>query len=985
MAGAPVKQRVFRGGRVLVLALFYLSALSNHVDAAVNPTDVGVLNSLSAAWGANTMNWGTGDPCTWTGVFCDPTGTKVMNLLLQATNIAGTIPAAIGSFTGLEQLDLSYNPGLGGPIPPQIGQLTTLTSLIIQNCALTGPVPPEIGNLKNLTFIGLNNNYLSGSIPSSIGSLQQLYWFDLSTNNLTGELPVSTKTTDGYGLDTMTGCKHFHFNNNSLTGPLPSEFGAPPDGIPKLTKLIHMLLENNQLSGSIPDSIANLTSLEILSLSNNKFTGIIPPGLSRLATGPLGSTLEQILVGGNQLTGTIPNFTALNPKLAVVEFSKNLFDPQPFPEWLKSAPTLQTVYMEYVGLIGPLPADVLAYPSLETLWVRNNSLNGTVIIPPVIGPKLLTLSLQNNEFVGFTQTNTSTNMSQIDIELAGNPACDANNVGRPTQLCDQPSGSKLPWSSPFVSNCPSVTCSDSLVLNPLKTGNCNCTLPLEMQLEARRPTFSVITDSLIETLRLKLVAQLNLQNSQVWISTAAFSADGRAEINVDFFSADGVSDLDRASTSNITHSLTSNSLVLDEIKPYLARVIVSGETFFATSKKRLGTGAIVGIVLGVLAALAAVGIYAFWQRRRAERLKHISKPFAKWGKGEGESALDAPQISGARFFPYSEVKRITNNFSENNEIGVGGYGKVYSGVLDNGNKVAVKRAAKDSMQGAEEFKNEIELLSRVHHKNLVGLVGYCYDQGEQMLVYEFMPNGTMSEWLRGKMAYPLDWSKRLSIAVGSARGLAYLHELADPPIIHRDIKSQNILLDDKHVAKVADFGLSKQAPDGLQIQTAQVKGTLGYLDPEYYMTNELSDKSDVYSFGVVLLELLTSKAPIQNGKYIVREVRTAYQEGGLEGVESILDPSVFEASQEDLRRFLDLALSCVEELGADRPSMNEVVRELETLANRNKPKAKASAQATDETWLTDVYGDEDYDDAGQGTSSNFKYSGGYKMPAPEPK
>ena len=163
--------------------------------------------------------------------------------------------------------------------------------------------------------------------------------------------------------------------------------------------------------------------------------------------------------------------------------------------------------------------------------------------------------------------------------LAGNPACDANNVGRPTQLCDQPSGSKLPWSSPFVSNCPSVTCSDSLVLNPLKTGNCNCTLPLEMQLEARRPTFSVITDSLIESLRLKLVAQLNLQNSQVWISTAAFSADGRAEINVDFFSADGVSDLDRASTSNITHSLTSNSLVLDEIKPYLARVIVSGETF----------------------------------------------------------------------------------------------------------------------------------------------------------------------------------------------------------------------------------------------------------------------------------------------------------------------------------------------------------------------------------------------------------------------
>lgn len=169
---------------------------------------------------------------------------------------------------------------------------------------------------------------------------------------------------------------------------------------------------------------------------------------------------------------------------------------------------------------------------------------------------------------------------ECNDRVAGNPVCDASNVFRPDRACNQLVGGELPWSSPYSSagTCGTVSCND-LVINPLKTGNCNCTQPLEMVLEARRPTFSVITDELMEGLRLKLVSQLNLQNSQVLISTAAFSPAGRAEINIDFFSADGVSMLDRTSTSNITHSLTTNALVLPEVQPYLARVVVNGETF----------------------------------------------------------------------------------------------------------------------------------------------------------------------------------------------------------------------------------------------------------------------------------------------------------------------------------------------------------------------------------------------------------------------
>nr|XP_016434361.1 PREDICTED: probable leucine-rich repeat receptor-like protein kinase At5g49770 [Nicotiana tabacum] len=152
---------------------------------------------------------------------------------------------------------------------------------------------------------------------------------------------------------------------------------------------------------------------------------------------------------------------------------------------------------------------------------------------------------------------------------------------------------------------------------------------------------------------------------------------------------------------------------------------------------------------------------------------------------------------------------MTNNFSETNDIGSGGYGKVYRGTLPNGHLVAVKRALQGSMQGALEFKTEIELLSRVHHKNVVGLVGFCFDQAEQMLVYEYIPSGTLKDGLSGKTGIRLDWMRRLKIALGAARGLQYLHDLVNPPIIHRDIKSNNILLDERLNAKVADFGLSK--------------------------------------------------------------------------------------------------------------------------------------------------------------------------------
>lgn len=202
------------------------------------------------------------------------------------------------------------------------------------------------------------------------------------------------------------------------------------------------------------------------------------------------------------------------------------------------------------------------------------------------------------------------------------------------------------------------------------------------------------------------------------------------------------------------------------------------------------------------------------------------------------------------------------------------------------------------------------------------------------MIYEYVPNGTLKESLSGKSGIRLDWRRRIKVALGAARGLAYLHELASPPIIHRDIKSNNLLLDEHLNAKVSDFGLSKSLIDvGKGHITTEVKGTMGYLDPEYYMTQKLNEKSDVYSFGVLMLELITGKSPIDRGRYIVREVRNAIDRTeDLYGLHEFLDPGIgLGTSLKGFEKYVDLALMCVEESGVDRPVMGEVVKQLEDI------------------------------------------------------
>jgi len=314
------------------------------------------------------------------------------------------------------------------------------------------------------------------------------------------------------------------------------------------------------------------------------------------------------------------------------------------------------------------------------------------------------------------------------------------------------------------------------------------------------------------------------------------------------------------------------------------------------------------------------------------------------------------KIDGVRCFTFDEMAIATNNFDLSAQVGQGGYGKVYKGILADGAIVAIKRPHEDSLQGSKEFCTEIELLSRLHHRNLVSLVGYCDEEDEQMLVYEFMSNGTLRDHLSAKSKRPLSFGLRLKIALGAAKGILYLHTEANPPIFHRDVKASNILLDSKFVAKVADFGLSRLAPvpdvEGTlpaHVSTV-VKGTPGYLDPEYFLTHKLTDKSDVYSLGIVFLEMLTGLKPIEHGKNIVREVNSACQSGK---VSEIIDSRMGLYPPECVRRFLSLATKCCQDETDDRPSMWEIVRELEIIL-RMMPEKDLVLLETSETDSTDI-------------------------------
>ncbi|KAH6766679.1 Protein kinase superfamily protein [Perilla frutescens var. hirtella] len=359
------------------------------------------------------------------------------------------------------------------------------------------------------------------------------------------------------------------------------------------------------------------------------------------------------------------------------------------------------------------------------------------------------------------------------------------------------------------------------------------------------------------------------------------------------------------------------------------------------------------VLLVVCCAAVAVLLKCRNARRPSNAVGPVFTPSMNKRSGIGSMLSSSPASStsaslvspmpasvlSVKTFSLAELEKATEKFSSKKVLGEGGFGRVYHGVLQDETEVAVKLLTRDNQNGDREFIAEIEMLSRLHHRNLVKLIGICIEQHTRCLVYELIPNGSVESHLHGPdmSSGPLDWDARLKIALGAARGLAYLHEDSNPRVIHRDFKASNVLLEDDFTPKVSDFGLAREATEGSHHISTRVMGTFGYVAPEYAMTGHLLVKSDVYSYGVVLLELLSGRKPVDMSQPPGQENLVTWARPLLtnrEGLEQLVDPSLAGSYNfDDMAKVAAIASMCVHPEVTHRPFMGEVVQALKLIYN----------------------------------------------------
>nr|GMD60892.1 proline-rich receptor-like protein kinase PERK3 [Ipomoea batatas] len=526
----------------------------------------------------------------------------------------------------------------------------------------------------------------------------------------------------------------------------------------------------------------------------------------------------------------------------------------------------------------------------------------------------------------------------------------------------QSSASSIPLAQPPLSPQTSDCCGPDMVL---KRGSlpCNCVYPIKIDLLLLNVSSNPHWNNLFLN---EFAKQLGLQISQIELINFYVIDLSKLNISMDITPYKGIS-FSAIEASNINSSLYMH-------KVHLNPALVGGYqllniTWFkapASSQAPLAAMSpmeagphlpsthapftpadkgkhpnlilIVGIVAGILifAVISMLIIYAC-ASKRGEKKRSPNETVKPRSVDSIQTVGSFAHPTSTRFLAYEELKEATANFAPSSVLGEGGFGRVFKGVLSDGTAVAIKRLSSGGQQGDKEFLVEVEMLSRLHHRNLVKLIGYysSIDSSQNLLCYELVPNGSLESWLHGPLGVncPLDWDTRMKIALDAARGLAYLHEDSQPCVIHRDFKASNILLENNFHAKVADFGLAKQAPEGrANYLSTRVMGTFGYVAPEYAMTGHLLVKSDVYSYGVVLLELLTGRKPVDMSQPSGQENLVTWARPILrdkDRLEELVDPRLDgKYPKEDFVRVCTIAAACVAPEANQRPTMGEVVQSL---------------------------------------------------------
>ncbi|KAL6642565.1 hypothetical protein ACP70R_020746 [Stipagrostis hirtigluma subsp. patula] len=925
---------------------------------------------------------------------------------LSGNRLTGAIPPALSSCAGLRMLNLSYN-GLVGPIPEPVAGIAALEVLDVSSNHFTGAIPGSIGNAcATLKVLKVSSNNISGPIPESLSSCRALRLLDAANNKLSGAIPAAV-------LGNMTSLESLLLSNNFISGSLPSTVSSctslrvadlssnkisgelPAQLCSAGAALEELRLPDNLLTGTVPPGLSNCSRLKVIDFSINYLRGPIPPELGRLRG------LEKLVMWFNGLDGRIPAELGQCRSLRTLILNNNFIGGD-IPAELFNCTGLEWISLTSNRLTGTIRPEFGRLSRLAVLQLANNSLEG--VIPPELGncSSLMWLDLNSNRLTGEIPRRLGRQLGSTPLSgiLSGNTLAFVRNVGnsckgvggllefagiRPERLLQVPTLKSCDftrlYSGAAVSGWTRYQTLEYLDLsyNALSGG-----IPEEFGDMVVLQVLDLARNNLTGEIPASLGRLRNLGVFDVSHNRLRGGIPGSFS-NLSFLVQIDVSDnnltgeipqIGQLSTLPASQYAGNPGLCGMPLLPCGGRPTAYGGLAAAADppnddkRRTAGWGVIVAALVSAAVACcaaAACAVAALARRREAREAMMLStlqdgtRTATTWKLGKAEK--EALSINVATFqrqlrrLTFTQLIEATNGFSAASLIGSGGFGEVFKATLRDGSCVAIKKLIHLSYQGDREFTAEMETLGKIKHRNLVPLLGYCKIGEERLLVYEYMSHGSLEDALHGG-AMRMPWARRRRVARGAAKGLCFLHHNCIPHIIHRDMKSSNVLLDGDVEARVADFGMARliSALD-THLSVSTLAGTPGYVPPEYYQSFRCTAKGDVYSFGVVLLELLTGRRPTDKEDFgdtnLVGWVKMKVRDGaGKDVVDPELVAGAAPEEEKEMARFLELALRCVDDFPSKRPNMLQVVatlRELDDglLPSQEPAPAPAAADAGD--------------------------------------
>ncbi|CAL4905016.1 unnamed protein product [Urochloa decumbens] len=893
---------------------------------------------------------------------------KLRILQLEYNSLVGEIPANLSNLQELEVLDVGSNQ-LSSGIPPSLSSLSKLTYLGLYLNNLSGGVPASLGNLSLLVDLFADTNKFSGQIPDSLGQLTKLKSLDLAYNQLSGTIPANLFNISSVVTFELSG-------NNALSGVLPFDIGVT------LPNLQNLILNDCQLSGRIPHSIGNASRLRYIQLDDNELEGTVPLEVGNL------KDLEVLTLGSNKLEDKWGSDWEL---IALLSNCSNLFylslDSNNFqgvfpPSIVNLSSTMQKLHLAHNQFHGAISSDIWKFSNLAILSLRGNFLSGS--IPPRIGDlsNLGALDLSQNNISGEIPPTLGnlTGLSMLYLfqnNLQGSIPTSLGNLQNIASLVlsfNQLNGT-IPVEVISLSSLSSyLGLSYNFLSGPIpsEVGKLTNLVLLDLSVNKLSGDIPSTLGKCVELIQLQLndnllqgvipqslsglqgIQELNLAGNNLSGSVPGFFGDwpNLVYLNLSNNNFEGPVPV-KGVFSNASAFFIAGNNVCGGIPSLQLPQCPAKES--GVHKKRPRTVVLIGIVAGAMALLLVILISGFllFIMRRRKRVPNV--PFLEdqqW------------QVS------FEEIQKATDQFSPNNLIGMGSFGSVYRGILSPGAQQVAIKVIDLQQHGAENsFLAECHALRSIRHRNLVKVITACssvdhHGNDFKALVYEFMPNGDLDKWLHQNFATQdeapktrrrLTTSQRVNIALDIAEALDYLHNHGQVPIVHCDLKPSNILLDNDMVAHVADFGLArfvrKMASNLTEESTTSIgiKGTIGYIPPEYGMDGNVSIQGDVYSYGVLLLELFTGKRPtdgsFQGGQTLQSYVAACYPDKIME----IVDPTLLshldneclskgdiscddidaDKLQECMVPIFRVGLQCSQEPSRARMHIRNAIRELE--------------------------------------------------------